>query len=60
MEAGLDGVVCSIRGRKSTQYVEKKFLTITPGVRFADGDGRRSEACDNTCKKQKSLALILS
>ena len=27
MEAGLDGVVCG-----------EKFLTITPGVRFADGD----------------------
>ncbi len=28
----------SIRGRKSTRSMWRKFLTITPGVRFADGD----------------------
>ena len=39
MEAGLDGVVCS--PRESAEVKEacgKEFLTVTPGVRFADGD----------------------
>ena len=38
-EAGLDGVVCS--PRESAEVKEacgKEFLTVTPGVRFADGD----------------------
>ena len=40
MEAGLDGVVCSpLEAGKVHEVCGEKFLTITPGVRFADGDG---------------------
>ena len=38
-EAGLDGVVCSpLEAEKVHNTCGKEFLTITPGVRFADGD----------------------
>lgn len=38
-EAGLDGVVCSpLEAGKVHQACGKNFLTVTPGVRFADGD----------------------
>jgi orotidine-5'-phosphate decarboxylase len=37
--AGLDGVVCSPReAAKVHEICGKEFLTVTPGVRFADGD----------------------
>jgi len=37
--AGLDGVVCSpLEARKVHETCGKEFLTVTPGVRFADGD----------------------
>ena len=37
--AGLDGVVCSpLEGQKVHDICGEKFLTVTPGVRFADGD----------------------
>ncbi len=39
MEAGLDGVVCSpLEAGKVHETCGAKFLTITPGVRFADGE----------------------
>lgn len=39
MEAGLDGVVCSpLEAGKVHEVCGKDFLTVTPGVRFADGD----------------------
>ena len=39
MEAGLDGVVCSpLEAGKVHEVCGEKFMTITPGVRFADGD----------------------
>ena len=38
-EAGLDGVVCSpLEAGKVHNCCGEKFLTVTPGVRFADGD----------------------
>ena len=38
-KAGLDGVVCSpLEAGKVHEKCGKDFLTITPGVRFADGD----------------------
>ena len=37
--SGLDGVVCSpLEAEKVHNSCGKEFLTITPGVRFADGD----------------------
>ena len=38
-DAGLDGVVCSpLEAGKVHDTCGKDFLTVTPGVRFADGD----------------------
>ena len=38
-KAGLDGVVCSpLEAEKVHKTCGDKFLTVTPGVRFADGD----------------------
>ncbi len=38
-KAGLDGVVCSpLEAGKVHENCGKEFLTVTPGVRFADGD----------------------
>ncbi len=37
--AGLDGVVCSpLEAEKVHNTCGKEFITVTPGVRFADGD----------------------
>ncbi len=39
MVAGLDGVVCSpLEAGKVHDTCGKQFMTVTPGVRFADGD----------------------
>lgn len=38
-DAGLDGVVCSpLEAGKVHDTCGKQFITVTPGVRFADGD----------------------
>ena len=38
-DAGLDGVVCSpLEAAKVKEVCGKSFLTVTPGVRFSDGD----------------------
>ena len=38
-ECGLDGVVCSpLEAKKVHDTCGERFLTVTPGVRFADGD----------------------
>ena len=39
MKAGLDGVVCSpLEAGMVKQACSKDFITVTPGVRFADGE----------------------
>ena len=38
-QAGLDGVVCSpLEAGKVHEACGQEFVTVTPGVRFADGD----------------------
>ncbi|MBR6658098.1 MAG: orotidine-5'-phosphate decarboxylase, partial [Oscillospiraceae bacterium] len=38
-KAGLDGVVCSpLESKKVHDSCGADFVTVTPGVRFADGD----------------------
>ena len=38
-DAGLDGVVCSpLEAGKVHEICGQNFVTVTPGVRFADGD----------------------
>ena len=38
-DSGLDGVVCSpLEAGKVHEVCGKEFLTVTPGIRFADGD----------------------
>ena len=38
-KSGLDGVVCSpLEAGKVHEICGEKFLTVTPGVRFADGE----------------------
>ena len=38
-DSGLDGVVCSpLEAGKVHEVCGEKFLTVTPGIRFADGD----------------------
>lgn len=37
--SGLDGVVCSpLEAAKVKQFCGVRFLTVTPGIRFADGE----------------------
>ena len=38
-DSGLDGVVCSpLEAGKVHEVCGQNFLTVTPGIRFADGD----------------------
>ncbi|MBE6732915.1 MAG: orotidine-5'-phosphate decarboxylase [Ruminococcaceae bacterium] len=38
-ESGLDGVVCSpLEAQKVKDFCGNEFMTVTPGIRFADGD----------------------
>ena len=38
-KSGLDGIVCSpLEAGKVHDLCGKEFVTVTPGVRFADGD----------------------
>ncbi len=54
-EAGLDGVVCSpLESGKIHQACRESFLTVTPGVRFADGD-KGDQVRVTTPEKAKEL-----
>ena len=53
--AGLDGVVCSpLESPAVHEKCGKKFLTVTPGVRFADGD-KGDQVRVTTPEKAKEL-----
>ena len=54
-KAGLDGVVCSpLEAGKIHENVNKNFLTVTPGIRFADND-KGDQARVTTPLKAKEL-----
>ncbi|MGN1333662.1 MAG: orotidine-5'-phosphate decarboxylase [Anaerovoracaceae bacterium] len=54
-EAGLDGVVCSpLESPAVHEICGKGFLTVTPGVRFADGD-KGDQVRVTTPEKAKDL-----
>ena len=54
MEAGLDGVVCSpLEAGKVHDTCGKGFVTVTPGVRFADGDARDQKRVTTPAKAKE-------
>ncbi|WP_425755455.1 orotidine-5'-phosphate decarboxylase [Ihubacter sp. rT4E-8] len=54
-DAGLDGVVCSpLEAGKIHETCGESFLTVTPGVRFADGD-KGDQVRVTTPEKAKEL-----
>ena len=59
--AGLDGVVCSpLEAGKVHDRCGKQFLTVTPGVRFADGDvGDQKRVMTPTAAKEIGSDLIV-
>ena len=55
LSAGLDGVVCSpLEAGKIHEACGENFLTVTPGVRFADGD-KGDQVRVTTPEKAKEL-----
>ena len=60
-ESGLDGVVCSpLEAGKVHEYCGSDFLTITPGVRFADGDiGDQKRVMTPAAAKEIGAAYIV-
>ena len=58
--AGLDGVVCSpLESPAVHETCGKEFLTVTPGVRFADGD-KGDQVRVTTPKRQRNWAQTTS
>lgn len=60
-QAGLDGVVCSpLEAGKVHETCGSTFLTVTPGVRFADGDiGDQVRTTTAGQRRRKSVQIIL-
>ena len=60
--AGLDGVVCSpLEAGKVHEVCGKEFITVTPGVRFADGDkGDQKRVMTPARGKENRLGLYCS
>ena len=55
MEAGLDGVVCSpLEVRTVKEHCGEKFMTVTPGIRFADS-GADDQVRVTTPQKAREL-----
>ena len=60
-KAGLDGVVCSpLEAQKVHNRCGKSFVTVTPGVRFADGDiGDQKRVMTPAAAKEIGSAYIV-
>ena len=59
-KAGLDGVVCSpLEAGKVHETCGKDFLTVTPGVRFADGDIGDQKRVMTPAEAKKSARITL-
>ena len=55
LTAGLDGVVCSPQeSGKVHQECGNSFLTVTPGVRFKDGDAGDQKRIMNPAEAKKA------
>jgi orotidine-5'-phosphate decarboxylase len=60
-KAGLDGVVCSpLEAGKVHDRCGKDFVTVTPGVRFADGDiGDQKRVMTPPLLKKSAVTILL-
>lgn len=57
--AGLDGVVCSpLEAGKVHDVCGREFITVTPGVRFADGDKGDQKRVMTLPRQRKSARII--
>lgn len=58
-KAGLDGVVCSpLEAARVKEVCGKDFLTVTPGVRFADGDAGDQARIATPARAKRSAPII--
>ena len=59
-DAGLDGVVCSpLEAKKVKEFCGDGFLTVTPGIRFAEGgtdDQKRIMQAEEACREAERRA----
>jgi orotidine-5'-phosphate decarboxylase len=60
-QAGLDGIVCSpLEAEKVKSCCSREFITVTPGIRFADGDiGDQVRVADPAFAKANSNFIVV-